>query len=326
MSSLVSIGASQGGVDALRTIAAGLPVNFPAPILVVLHTGAERSILPSLLMDAGPLPAQHAKNGARIAPGNIYVAPPDRHLIAVDGSIELSHGPRENWARPAIDPTFRSVAEAFGPEAIGVVLTGGLNDGTAGLFEIKRRGGATIVQDPSTAEAPSMPQSALDNVPVDYCLRISEIPEQLVRLVTEERPSRKDQERVRAMTSEKILSRPVAQTCPECGGAMFEEALGTLTRFRCHIGHVMTAEVLAAAQLQALEYELGAVLRFLNERSDLCRQMAQRQFANGNDAAGRLWQRAADEALRREPAAKEFTEADWVRPELSEAHKRKSGE
>lgn len=181
MPKIVAIGASQGGVGALRKVASGLPADFPCAVLVVLHTGAEPSSLPSLLTAAGPLPASHAENNERIAPGRIYVAPHDRHLLLVDGRMELSHGPRENYARPAIDPLFRAVAEAYGPDAIGVVLTGRLNDGTAGLFEIKRRGGRAIVQDPASAEAPGMPRSALENVAVDFCLPLSEIARQIVR-------------------------------------------------------------------------------------------------------------------------------------------------
>jgi two-component system chemotaxis response regulator CheB len=313
MGSVVAIGASQGGVEALRKIAAGLPARFPAPVMVILHTGAEPSILPSILMEAGPLPALHARHGEALEPGRIYVAPPDRHLIAVDGRLELSHGPRENWARPAIDPTFRSLAEAFGREAIGVVLTGLLNDGTSGLYEIKRRGGVALVQDPATAEAPSMPRSAIDNVEIDFCLPLEEMAGQLVRLVA--RRSEREHRSESVTKEATVLSHPVAQTCPECGGAMLQEMLGTLTRFRCHIGHVMTAEVLAAAQREALEKDLSAVLRFLNERVELCREMAKKHLAKGNDEAARLWERAAEEAARAEPAAKELAQVNWLRPE-----------
>jgi two-component system chemotaxis response regulator CheB len=156
------------------------------------------------------------------------------------------------------------VAEYYGPDAVGVVLTGRLNDGTSGLFEIKRRGGTAIVQDPAGAEAPSMPQSALDNVPIDFCLPVDAIAGQLVRL-TRERTRSPPDDGAKVMTEEKAFDSPIAQTCPECGGAMREESQGTLTRFRCHIGHVMTAEVLAATQLTGLESEIDSLLRSLNE-------------------------------------------------------------
>ncbi|MBV9330215.1 MAG: chemotaxis protein CheB, partial [Alphaproteobacteria bacterium] len=161
MPRIVVIGASQGGVEALHGLVERLPGDFAAPILVVIHVGAGPSILPSILNDIGRLNASHVKNGDAIRPGHIHVAPPDHHLIVVDGRLELSRGPRENWTRPAIDPLFRSAAEAYGADVIGVILSGGMNDGTAGLYEIKRRGGIAVVQDPDEAEAPSMPQSAI---------------------------------------------------------------------------------------------------------------------------------------------------------------------
>jgi two-component system chemotaxis response regulator CheB len=317
MTKIVAIGASQGGVQVLKKIASDLPADFPAAVAVVLHIGAEPSLLPSILGTAGPLPAAHVQGREEIRPGRIYVAPPDRHLLITDGHFELSHGPRENFVRPAIDPLFRTLAENYGSDAIGVVLTGRLNDGTSGLFEIKRRGGTAIVQDPATAEAPPMPRSALDNVAVDYCMPVSEIAPQLIRLVREKTIAipvdRKLEEK--AMTNDKPLETPIAQTCPECGGAMMQENLGTVTRFRCHIGHIMTAEILAATQLDALEYDVAAVLRFLNERVHLCRHMADKHFANGNREAGAIWQRAAEEAAMREEAVRELTHSDWVHPE-----------
>ena len=176
---LVAMGASQGGVLALRKVISGLPGDFPAAILIVQHIGPEESELPSLLTEVGNLAATHAQNGERIRAGHIHVAPPNRHMIVADGRVELSRGPRENWARPAIDPLFRSAAEAYGKCAIGVLLTGQLNDGTTGLYELKRRGGTTIVQDPSEAEASSMPRSALDNVAIDFCLPLSRIGEKI---------------------------------------------------------------------------------------------------------------------------------------------------
>jgi two-component system chemotaxis response regulator CheB len=315
MTKVFAIGASQGGVHALRDIAAGLPKDFPSPVLVVLHIGAERSSLPEILSDAGPLPATHAEHRELMEPGHIYVAPADRHLLLVGDRLELSHGPRENFVRPAVDPLFRSVAEYHGADAVGIVLTGRLNDGTSGLFEIKRRGGTAIVQEPKWAEAPSMPRSALANVAVDFSLPLPEIPRQMVRLANQKSKNISAHKGVHAMTEDQPLALPVAQTCPECGGAMLEENLGTLTRFRCHIGHIMTAEILAAAQLACLEGDIAAVLRFLNERANLCRRMAEKHLANGNAEASRLWLHAGDEAMEREKAAKALTQLDWSHPE-----------
>ena len=180
--SIVVIGASAGGVTALRALTAGLTLPLSAPILIVLHIGALSSELPALLNAAGVTPAKHAKDGEQILSGHIYVAPPDRHMIIADGRISLSRGPKENWARPAIDPLFRSAAEAFGPSAIGVILTGDLNDGSAGLYEIKQRGGIAIIQDPDDAVHPEMPKSAAMHVDLDYCVPLAAIPELLKRL------------------------------------------------------------------------------------------------------------------------------------------------
>lgn len=185
MDGIVVVGASQGGVHALRHLIKALPSNFPAPVVVVLHVGGGQSILPSILNDLGGLRATHIRQDEELEPGHVYVAPSDRHVLVVDSHLTLSHGPRENWARPAVDPLFRTAAQAFGDRVIGVVLTGQLNDGTAGLYEIKQRGGVAIVQDPAEAEAPSMPRSAIENVGADYVLPVAEIGALLVKLVGE---------------------------------------------------------------------------------------------------------------------------------------------
>jgi two-component system chemotaxis response regulator CheB len=320
MASIVAIGASLGGIGALREVVCGLPVSFPAAILVVVHIGASPSILPSILNESRRLPVSHATHGERIRPGHIYIAPPDHHLTVKDGRLMLSRGPRENWTRPAIDPLFRCVAEEYGPDGIGVILTGNLSDGTVGLYEIKRRGGIAIVQDPAEAEAPSMPLSALHNVDVDYCVPLAEIPALIGRLVGDAKISEPATTGVRAMQSLDVpMQRPVAQTCPDCGGAMREDVVGNVTQFRCHIGHVLNAEVLAAAQLEVLERDLSSVLRLLNERTELCRELAQKHAARGNTVAKAQWIKASEEAANREDAIRRMAEAEWIRPESLEA-------
>jgi two-component system chemotaxis response regulator CheB len=316
MARIIAIGASQGGVQALRTLVAGLPPDFSAPVLVVQHIGATESILPSLLNDVGALEAAFAVHREPLAAGRIYVAPPDHHMLVSDGRVELTRGPRENWARPAVDPLFRSIAHHYGPDGIGIVLSGRLNDGTSGLYELKRQGGIALVQTPSEAEAPDMPQSALENVSVDYCLPVAEMPRLLLRLAAEtSRVTIPFFARDRAMEQEQKLSQPSAQTCPECGGAMREEKQGGLTRFRCHIGHVMTAEVLAATQLEELENAISSVVRTLNERRALCLDLADKQESKGNLRAAEMWRHAAEEAERREMAAQQLAGAEWVHPE-----------
>jgi two-component system chemotaxis response regulator CheB len=320
MARIVAIGTSQGGVQALRVLVGGLPEDFPAPVLTVQHIGAQ-SLLPVILNNIGSLAAAFALENEPLIAGRIYVAPSDYHMLVNDGRIELTRGPRENWARPAVDPLFRSAALFYGPDAIGVVLSGRLNDGTAGLFEIKRFGGVAIVQTPHEAEAQDMPQSALDNVAVDYSLPVAEMPRLLQRLAKETSQERIPFTRgVRAMNhQEQKLDQPTAQTCPECGGAMREESLANLTRFRCHIGHVMTAEVLAATQLDLLENNISTVLRSLNERVALCRDLAAKHQDRGNLRAAEIWSRAAAEAEHREKAAQDLVGAEWMHPEAAEA-------
>ncbi len=183
---VVAIGASAGGVQSVKDLVAMLPPHFPAAVLVVIHfppTGI--SVLADILNRAGPLPAVEAVDGERLKPGRIYTGVPDRHLMVEDGVIRLSRGPRENHCRPAIDALFRSVAHAIGPRSIGVVLSGTLNDGTAGLIEIKKLGGCAVVQDPKTALFREMPRSAIQAVSVDYVLPLHDMARVLEQIVQE---------------------------------------------------------------------------------------------------------------------------------------------
>jgi two-component system, chemotaxis family, protein-glutamate methylesterase/glutaminase len=182
-SRIVAIGASAGGIEALQALASQLPSDFAAPICVVVHTAPDSpGLLPSILSRSGPLPAQHARDGVRIHPGHFYIAPADYHLMVEPGLLRLTKGPRENRFRPAVDPLFRSSAHVYGPGAIGVVLSGGLDDGTAGLHAIKRLGGTAVVQHPEDAVFPSMPMNAAKYVSVDHCVRIREMGALLTRL------------------------------------------------------------------------------------------------------------------------------------------------
>jgi len=180
---LVVIGASAGAVSVLLELATQLPAGFPAAVLMVLHVGAHHSVLPELLKDCGALRARHAVDGQPLQPGTIEIAPPDLHMLVEGDRIRVQHGPKENHARPAIDPLFRSAARALGPQVIGVLLSGRLNDGTAGLGAIKQCGGLAVVQDPDDAEHPEMPRSALARVDVDCCVPGSELAHTLLRLV-----------------------------------------------------------------------------------------------------------------------------------------------
>ena len=179
---VVVIGASLGGVEALQELVSGLKEDIPAAVLMVQHMGTNRSSLPEILSSRGALPVRHARKRDLIRAGCILVAPPDHHLVVVDGAALLTRGPRENWARPAIDPLFRSAAMAYGPRVIGVILTGALDDGTAGLKDVRDRGGIAVVQDPEDAECEAMPASALKHAGADFCVSLRDIPALLQNL------------------------------------------------------------------------------------------------------------------------------------------------
>ncbi len=318
--SIIVIGASAGGVEAIRSLVAALPADLDAALFIVLHIGAHKSELPLLLNQWGRLKGSHPANGEEIRRGHIYVAPPDHHMVLEPGVIRLTRGPRENWARPAVDPLFRSAARVYGAGVAGIILTGGLNDGTAGLFEVKQRGGTTIVQDPQDAADASMPLSALRHVAVDHCLPVRAMPaliEQLVGrqpadvVVTQAAPRVPETEE---MTAEYRLDDPVAVTCPDCGGALRRTELGTLTQFRCHIGHVYTAEVMVAAQFAAMEWALEAALRALSERGELCRQMADKSRLADDPGQAALWAEAMREAKERTGAMRALLGEEWTHP------------
>src|SRR5215207_2026811 len=173
---IVVVGASAGGVEALRAFVSALPRDLPAAVLVVLHLPrSSASALHKILSRSGPLPAGQAADGEAVRPGCVYVAPPDHHLLLRDGSVALTRGPQENGHRPAIDPLFRSAARHYGPRAVGVILSGTLDDGASGLAAIARRGGTAAVQDPAEALYPGMPVAALEQVPTAFVARAAEL-------------------------------------------------------------------------------------------------------------------------------------------------------
>jgi two-component system, chemotaxis family, protein-glutamate methylesterase/glutaminase len=276
---IVVIGASSGGIDALRVIMAGLPRDLPAAICVVVHTaGNAPGILDSILGRAGALRVRNAATGMPIEEREVYVAPPDYHLLIEPGHLSLTKGPKENRFRPAIDALFRSAAQVYGPAAIGVVLTGNLDDGTAGLWAIKRLGGIAVVQDPADAMFPSMPANAARYVDVDHSVPASAMAPLLVRLVSmpidrrgviapedleiemkiarEENPIEAGIERI---------SEPSFVACPECHGVLMRLKNGGQARFRCHTGHAYSLQTLIAALNDGVEESLWNSVRALQE-------------------------------------------------------------
>lgn len=280
-------------------LASGLPVGFDAAIAVAIHIPEEMpSALPSILSRTGPLTATHAIDGEPLRHGRIYVAPPGRHLLVKRRTIRAVSGPNENRHRPAIDPLFRSAARAHGPRTIGVILSGSLDDGTAGLYAIKRHGGAALVQDPNDAMFDSMPTSAIDNVAVDFVGDPPALARELVRrvdLLGSQQPetdlSDDDNETLDAVEmdrgtpdAEEWDAVPSPFTCPECHGSLFERQDGTLMRYRCRTGHAFSPETLAASQSHGIEDALWIALRALEENAALLH---------------RLFERARDRGLKR---------------------------
>lgn len=308
---IIVVGASAGGVQALCNLMEGLPAGLPASVFVVLHVAPHgHSALPAILSRTGCLPASHPVDGERIEPGRIYVAPPDRHLALDDGRIHLSRNASENGHRPAVDVLFRTAARAFGSRVVGVVLTGNLDDGTAGLAIIKRCGGVAVVQDPGDADYPSMPESAIANVAVDYVLPLAEIPALLDRLVREPRPSEpadcghdfEEEPDSMGVSSEQdhgnkeLAGTPSGLTCPDCGGSLFEKKGDQPIHFRCRTGHAYSPESLLAKQSETLQAAIWAGLRSLEENAALARRMERRARESGNLAACRRYEQRAREA------------------------------
>lgn len=288
---IVVIGASAGGVMALKELVGSLPADFPASIFIVQHLAPySNSLLPQILSHVGALKAAHPVDDEEIRPGRIYVAPPDHHLIIEDHRVLVKKGPKENRFRPSIDALFRSAAYTYGPQVIGVVLTGLLNDGTSGMWTVKRLGGVSIVQQPGDAEFPSMPESVLEYVEVEHVVPLSQIGPLLYRLTQEEAPSvpeLSDEERNRIQTEIDIAAQDngfemgiidkgelTPLTCPECHGALVRFKEGKLIRYRCHTGHAYTASALLLEVTQSVEETLWSSVRGLDETVMLLEQSA----------------------------------------------------
>jgi two-component system, chemotaxis family, protein-glutamate methylesterase/glutaminase len=294
----IVIGASAGGVEALGTVMRGLGGDLPAAVLVVLHLmSGGRSMLPQILTRSGHLAAAPAVDGEELVPGRVYVAPPDNHMLVRDGALHVSRGPRENGHRPAIDPLFRSAAHARGPRVIGVVLSGLLDDGAAGLAAIKERGGKAVVQDPEDAMFPAMPRAAIAATSIDCSVPAAEIPEILMKLAGEpvevkdgdrEPPDRTEQDPTGLRLVE---GSPTPISCPACGGAMWETNEDGVLRFTCQVGHAYSPQSMLSEQGSTVESAMWAALRILEERGQLLERMAHRQHGA---ARARFEQRATE--------------------------------
>ena len=309
---ILVIGASAGGVTALQKLFAGMPAGTRATVFVVQHVSASaRSLLPQLLARAGWLPAFHPEDGEPVRTGWIHVARPDHHLLVRDGMVLVRRGARENRTRPAIDPLFRSAAVAYGPRVVGVVLTGMLDDGAAGLRAVKRCGGVAVVQDPGDAEWPDMPRNALAHAEVNHCVPLDAMPALLARLVAEPAgPAvaippeivveagipEKEFDTVPEDTN--AVGRPSTLSCPDCGGNLSEIADGALLRYRCKVGHAYSPEALAEAHKDAVERALWVALRTHEDRVILFERLADNARERGHHRVAESWASSAHEASR----------------------------
>jgi two-component system chemotaxis response regulator CheB len=293
---IIVIGASAGGFAALKTLVENLPPRIDASIFIVWHMGSDvRGILPEVLNKLNSIRVDSPKDKDPILTNRIYVAPPDHHLLVERDRVRVTHGPKENRFRPAVDPLFRSAAYAYGNRVIGVVLSGALDDGTAGLWQIKFDGGMAIVQDPNDAEVPSMPENAMAEVLVDHCVPIAALAELLIELSSQD-----VEENVDAVKPEKSkieidiaaevqalrhgvlkLGTLSPYACPECHGVLTKIIDGNLIRFRCHTGHAYSADTLITALSEKMEDSLYKAIRGMEENLLLLNDLGD-HYANQN--------------------------------------------
>lgn len=306
------MGASAGGIPPIQRVLSALPSDFPASILVTIHTAAEGPrLLSDVLSRMSSLPVTYARDGETAGKSHIYLAPPDQHLLLVNGSMRLTAGPRENRHRPAIDPLFRSAARAYGARVIAVLFSGLLDDGTAGLKTVTRNGGTSIVQDPGEARFPSMPENAVRNDSPQYVLPVREIAATLITLVNGQpresghrgRDSKLEQEVKVAEIDMSAIERenpgsPSAYVCPECNGTLWEIREGALLRFRCRVGHAYGAESLLTSKNEELEGALWTALRTLEEKAALHRRLSEDAAGQHNSRVAKHFRQTADDMHR----------------------------
>lgn len=309
---LIVVGASAGGVEALRMLVAGLPADLPAAVAVVLHLPAGgTSALSNILRRFGTLPTVTATSGTPIRPGTVYVAPPDHHLLVVDDQFALSHGPTENGYRPAINALFRSAALAQGTRVIGVLLSGVLDDGVAGLVSIATQGGLTVVQDPKDALYPGMPRNALRYLTPDHVIPAADIGPLVGKLTRENSGVDRappGMSKLLELENEIAHNRrtavdyqangigmPSGFSCPDCQGVLSELGPGE-GRYRCRVGHAWTADALLHAQGDVFERALWTALRSLEEKASMAERISDDAAKRGSERLQSRYRRMADEA------------------------------
>jgi len=311
---IIVIGASMGGFEALKKIVADLPSDFSSPIFIVWHMGPDvPGVLPIVLNRVNNISAAHAYDSEEIRSNRIYVAQPDHHLLIENGRVRVTHGPKENRFRPAVDPLFRSAAYSYTNRVIGVILSGALDDGSAGLWSVKHYGGIAIVQDPEDAEVSSMPENAMRQVKVDHCVPVSDIAALLVRLckepLTEKADVMKDDQtkkEIEIAAAENALEKGIMGfgeltpfTCPECHGVLSRLYNEKITRYRCHTGHAYSADSLMISLTERVEDSLYNALRGMDETILLFNHMGDHYAEANQPGLAALYFRKARQAADR---------------------------
>jgi two-component system, chemotaxis family, protein-glutamate methylesterase/glutaminase len=320
---IIVVGTSAGGVAALETLVKGLPSDIEAAIFVVLHLSpSSPSHLAEILQRRTKIPVAQARDGESIRRGRIYLARPDYHLMLERDRIRLPRGPRENRHRPAIDALFRSAAYTYSSRVIGVLLTGELDDGTAGLWTVKSRGGTVVVQDPAEAQSPSMPRNALQYVDPDHLLRIGDIAPAITKVTRELAnavgPDLNDKEvalETRIAMEGRALQAGVMDlgpktpyTCPECHGVLVQLKTGGVPRFRCHTGHAYSANNLLAEVTEYVEDSLWNAIRAIEESAMLLNHLGRHVGETGRDGQNaQLFEKKAIDTQRRADLVRQAT-------------------
>jgi two-component system, chemotaxis family, protein-glutamate methylesterase/glutaminase len=307
---IIVVAASAGGLEPLRTLLAAMPADLPASVLVVLHIPATGGrTLPRILDRAGPLSAAAAVDGERLKPGRVYVAPPDRHMMVVNGVVRLSRGPRQNGVRPAADPLFRSAALFGGPRVIGVVLSGALDDAALGSATVERRGGVVIVQDPDEASYDSMPRSALAAAEHAVIQRAGKAAALITRLAGEEVEMRSgDPDGELEIEVSGLLAgdpQTITETrqysgfiCPDCGGPLYHAVEDRAESYDCLVGHKWSPQTLLEEQANSVERALWLAIRSLDERARLTQGLAEAARQQGHVLSAGRFHEVSKEAIQ----------------------------
>lgn len=293
-STVIGVGASAGGVEAITELVGRLPADLDAALLVVLHVSSTgTSVLPKIIARATELRVVEPRDGERLEAGTIYVAPPDRHLLVRAGAIELSHGPKVNGHRPAIDPTFKAIAREHGRAGIGVILSGTLDDGSRGAYEIDTAGGCVLLQDPTEARHSGMITSAKRYANVSSTFTVARLADELIRRTTQQSGMQEPSDATDAGRQESTS--PTRYTCPDCGGGLWRETEGPSLRYTCSVGHEYSPASLDELQGKTVETALWAAVRILGDRETLLTELANRADESGRSIGAAHFRDSATE-------------------------------